>query len=126
VQEYILSSKLKVASKYSRPCKITKKKPKAIVTAKASKASEYKPKLVALCAHVMENPEIINNMVLKKGNANTGIGSIPAGGHEVEKIIDGLKEAWKKAQKKPKNNIISDNINSKNPETRPLFTTKVW
>ena len=31
------------------------------------------------------------------------------------KIIDGQRAEWKKAQKKPKNNIISDIINKINP-----------
>jgi hypothetical protein len=41
--------------------------------------------------------------------------TIPTGGHCAPKSIEGQKEEWKKAQKKPKNNMISDTINNKNP-----------
>jgi len=38
---------------------------------------------------------------------------------------DGHKAEWKNAQKKPKNNIISEMIKSKNPLFKPALTTKV-
>jgi len=40
---------------------------------------------------------------------------IPTGGHCAPNNIDGQNDEWKKAQKNPKNNIISDKINNKNP-----------
>jgi hypothetical protein len=39
--------------------------------------------------------------------------------------MEGLKAEWKKAQKKPKNSMISDRINMKKPFFNPIFTTRV-
>ncbi len=40
--------------------------------------------------------------------------------------IDGHIAAWKKAQKKPKNNINSETINNINPNFKPALTAFVW
>jgi hypothetical protein len=50
---------------------------------------------------------------------------MPEGGHLVPNSIDGQKEAWKKAQKKQKNSIISEAMNNKNPNFKPILTTFV-
>jgi hypothetical protein len=50
---------------------------------------------------------------------------MPTGGHINPNSSDGLNAEWKKAQKKPKNNIISDAINNQKPNFNPLRTTKV-
>jgi len=39
---------------------------------------------------------------------------MPSKGHSEPKTIEGHKDEWKKAQKKPKNNITSEEINKKN------------
>lgn len=39
--------------------------------------------------------------------------------------IEGHKAEWKKAQKKPKNNIISEAIKNKKPVFNPFLTTLV-
>jgi hypothetical protein len=83
------------------------------------------PKTIALCNHVTVIPDNSNNNVLYKGNIYTGIDVIPTGGYCAPNKIDGLKELWKKAQKKPKNNIISDTINNKNPDVKPICTAIV-
>jgi len=41
-------------------------------------------------------------------------------------MLSTLVPLWKKAQKKPKNNIISDTINKIKPRFRPLCTTAQW
>jgi len=51
---------------------------------------------------------------------------MPSKGHSEPKTIEGHKDEWKKAQKKPKNNITSEEINKKKPKIKPLRTTKVW
>jgi hypothetical protein len=43
-------------------------------------ACKKEPIATPLCAQVIDNPDIINNAVLKSGNSNTGIGVIPTGG----------------------------------------------
>ena len=55
----------------------TNKKPKNIVIKKASIDSLKEPKAIPLCAHVIDNPEIIKRAVLNKGNSKTGITTIP-------------------------------------------------
>lgn len=51
---------------------------------------------------------------------------MPAGGHFAPISTEGHKEEWKKAQKKPKNNITSDTINNKKPFLRPVRIANVW
>ena len=76
--------------------------------------------------HVIANPETIKIQVLYKGKFNTGIVTIPTGGHWPPKIAGGHKAVWKKDQKKPKNNINSETINKKTASDKFLRTTKVW
>jgi hypothetical protein len=85
----------------------------------------YKPKLKPLCAQVTLNPDIININVLNKGYSKTVIVIIPFGGHIEPNSIEGHKDDAKNAQKKPKNNIISDAIKNKKPILKPPLTTLV-
>jgi hypothetical protein len=78
-----------------------------------------------LWAHVTLNPDIINTKVLNKGKSNTGITCKPTGGHIDPISIEGHKAEWKNAQKKPKNNIISDAIKKMKPVFKPVLTTRV-
>jgi len=64
--------------------------------------------------------------VLNKGKSKTGITCKPTGGHIEPISIEGHKAEWKKAQKKPKNNIISDAIKKIKPVFKPFLTTLVW
>jgi len=84
---------------------LQKKNPKNIVKSKESIASLNQPKQTARWAHVTEKPEKIKTKVLNKGNSIEGIVWIPTGGNSEPISIEGHKAAWKKAQKKPKNNI---------------------
>ena len=79
-----------------------------------------------LCAQVTLKPDIINTNVLNKGKSNTGITCKPTGGKIDPISTDGHNAAWKKAQKKPKNNIISDAIKKINPVFNPFLTILVW
>jgi len=54
-----------------------------------------------------------------------GIVYIPAGGYTPPISIAGFKALWKNAQKKPKNNIISDVMNNINPHFNPSLTACV-
>jgi len=63
---------------------------------------------------------------LKKGKPVVGIIFIPKGGYIKSNTTEGENEEWKKAQKKPENNIISEKINNKNPFFKPILTTSVW
>ena len=69
---------------------------------------------------------MIKTNVLNKGKSNTGITCKPIGGHIEPISIEGHNAEWKKAQKKPKNNIISDAIKNINPVFNPFFTILVW
>lgn len=53
------------------------------------------------------------------------MGVIPTGGQISPKTSAGEALEWKKAQKKPKNNITSDTMNNKKPQRKPVRTTKV-
>lgn len=82
--------------------------------------------MIALCNQVTVIPDNNNKHVLYKGNKYIGITVTPTGGNSAPIKIDGHKDAWKNAQKNPKNNITSEAINSKNPEVIPICTAIVW
>lgn len=50
---------------------------------------------------------------------------IPSGGKTEPNSRQGQIEEWKNAQKKPKNNIISETINRMNPKRSPALTAIV-
>lgn len=60
------------------------------------------------------------------GHINGGITVIPTGGNSAPINIEGHNDEWKNAQKKPKNNIISEIRNNKKPEVIPICTPIVW
>jgi hypothetical protein len=63
---------------------------------------------------------------INKGNSKTGIVKTPWGGKIEPTSIEGHNAAWKKAQKKPKNNINSEAINNIKPKRNPKRTGFVW
>ncbi len=63
---------------------------------------------------------------MNRGNSIEGIGCIPTGGNSDPISMDGQRDAWKKAQKNPKNNINSETINNKKPNLKPWRTALVW
>jgi len=74
---------------------------------------------------VTDIPEIIKSIVFNKGYSNSLITFILFGGQIAANSIEGHKAECKKAQKKPKNNIISEHINNQKPNLKPFFTTFV-
>lgn len=96
-----------------------------MVISKESTAPLNEPIAIALCAQVTEIPDKINKQVLNKGNSNTSIGNTPSGGNTDPNSIAGFKAALKNAQKKPKNNIISEIINKIKPKRSPSLTAFV-
>jgi hypothetical protein len=73
----------------------------------------------------MLTPEESKISVFKKGNSKGLRTSISLGGQTQPMATEGDKLEWKKAQKKPKKNIISETINKITPERRPCWTFKV-
>ena len=78
------------------------------------------------CASVNVKPDDKSNIVFKKGSPHGFKTSIPAGGQTAPIQIEGFRLQWKKAQKKPKKNIISDVINKIIPNFKPLWTSGEW
>lgn len=77
------------------------------------------------CAQVTAAPELNNKIVFNNGICQ-GLNVVKkAGGHMPPKTGLGLKLTWKKAQKKPKKNIISDKINKITPIFNPVCTLSV-
>ena len=116
----------KLAVLYSYNWQNEKVKPNRIVISKPSLTTSKCPLNKALCAQVRLTPEDINKMVFKNGKPQGFMGSIPNGGHIPPIQIDGDNALWKNAQKKEKENIISDTINSFIPNFKPFLTWKVW
>jgi len=67
-------------------------------------------------------PEINKQKVFTNGNCQGLITSIITGGQIPPIWAEGTKLAWKKAQKKPKKNIISEIINNNIPTNKPRRT----
>lgn len=64
--------------------------------------------------------------MFKRGIPQLKIFWIPKGGHLQPISNVGERLLWKKAQKRLKNSIISDNKNPKNPNFKFRFTILVW
>jgi urease accessory protein UreE len=79
----------------------------------------------ARCAQVILTPEESKIKVFRKGNSKGFSTSISLGGQTHPIATEGDKLEWKKAQKKPKKNIISETINKITPDRRPCWTFKV-
>jgi hypothetical protein len=107
-------------------CKIRKNVPKLRVIIQPSITSLTKLFTRALCTQVKLNPDNSSNKVLNKGISKGLIINIASGGHTRPKFISGDSDMWKKAQKKPKNNIISETMNRINPNFSPDCTIMVW
>lgn len=116
---------LKGAVKYSNPWRAVKIVAKRIVTNKAKEASFFDPNKIAWWAHVTDAPELNNNIVFNKGTCQGSNVVKYAGGHMPPSAGLGLKLEWKKAQKKPKKNITSDNMNNTTPNFNPFWTALV-
>jgi len=71
---------------------------------------------------VINAPEVIKTKVFNKGIFQGLIAIIPLGG-QTEPISNvGFNAEWKKAQKKAKNNIISEAIKRTIPSFKPFLT----
>lgn len=80
------------------------------------------PAIIARCAATNATPEVSKTTVLTKGNINASKVSsnrIPSGGHTPPTVIAGERLAWKKLQKKGKNNIASEIRNNNIPYPSP-------
>lgn len=74
---------------------------------------------------VKDTPEDNNIAVFNSGTPQGWIGVIPVGGQVIPISAVGDSALWKKAQKKEKKNMISDNINRTNPILSPRATCEV-
>lgn len=82
--------------------------------------------MISWCAHVIETPLARRSAVLRRGIANGLIGSIPVGGQMQPIWGVAAKLLWKKAQKKERKNITSEEMNKAIPHRNPFWTTWVW
>jgi len=71
---------------------------------------------------VTDTPEAKRTAVFNKGTAKGFKGVMPAGGHVHPISGVGARLEWKKAQKKPKKNIISEIMKRIIPIRRPAVT----
>lgn len=111
---------------YSFICIVIKRIAKIIVTKKPKKAYSYKPPRIALCAQVIEAPDVKSKRVFNRGTPYGLNTDIPTGGHSAPTHIEGAKLEWKNAQKKAKKNIISEAINKIKPIFKPRWTILEW
>lgn len=84
------------------------------------------PAKIARWAQVILTPEDKRIKVFKKGNSKGLMTSTPLGGQIQPIETAGDRLEWKKAQKKPKKNIISEKINKTTPYLKPCCTLRVW
>lgn len=96
--------------------------PRRVVHVRAVEASLSFPEVNLWWAQVTVTPEARSTAVLSRGTEKGLIGSIPGGG-QVQAICGvGARLLWKKAQKKPKKNMISEIIKRIIPNFSPLRT----
>src|SRR4051794_10774413 len=74
----------------------------------------------------MLTPDESKIKVFKNGNSNGFKTSIPLGGQTQPIATAGERLEWKKAQKKPTKNIISETIKRITPYRCPCCTLTVW
>ena len=72
----------------------------------------FLPLTKALCAKVTETPEDSKITVFRKGNSQISNTAIPKGGQIQPIVTAGFNAIWKYAQKNPKKNITSEDINN--------------
>jgi hypothetical protein len=96
---------------YSRNCSQLNKIPNEIATKRPLTTIDLQPAKIARCAATNATPDVSKTTVLTRGKANASNVSsnlIPSGGQIPPMVIAGAKLAWKKLQKKGKNNIASE------------------
>jgi len=98
---------------------------KTTVIISETQACSLAPRTIAWCAQVTDAPELSNKMVLSSGISQALKVVKKAGGQIPPSTGEGLKLEWKKAQKKPKKNIISETINKITPIFSPACTWSV-
>lgn len=106
---------------YSNACNSVKMNPNNVVRAKPYCAVDQRDLITDLWAHVIVHPLANKTVVLSSGTSNGWIVSIPTGGHTLIPI-PGLREEWKKAQKKAKKKQTSLTIKSTIPIRIPFST----
>ena len=126
VEPYTESAIEKGASTYSKTCNIVNITPKNTVKLKPFTAWSLFPDTILWWAHVTVAPELNKIAVLSKGTEKGFKACIPRGGHWIPISIAGDKLLWKKAQKKEKNNNISETIKRINPIFKPCKVLLVW
>ena len=114
------------ASIYSKTWSAVNNRPNNTVESKPVKDSFLFPLTILWWAQVTVAPELNRTVVFNKGTEKGSKGWIPKGGHEHPISIAGERALWKKAQKKEKNNKISETINRINPIFSPYRVLFVW
>ena len=113
---------VKEASQYSYACSAVNQAPSNTVIIRDCHASFPSPFRSLWCDQVRETPEERRMAVFRRGTPQGCIGVIPVGGHVIPISAVGERALWKKAQKKLKKNMTSDNIKSTNPILMPRTT----
>lgn len=96
---------------YSKYCNQLNKIPNEIASNNPLTTTDLQPAKMARCAATSATPDVSKTTVFTKGKAKASSVSskrIPSGGQIPPIVIAGAKLAWKKLQKKGKNNIASE------------------
>lgn len=111
-EEYILSLIEKGENKYSKDCNPVKRIAKnKVIIKEIYKSFFFTASIIAIWAQVTDNPDNNKIKVFNRGIPKYEILIIPAGGQTAPSQIEGDKLLCKKAQKKEKNNITSEERN---------------
>lgn len=125
VLPYTLSDMENEDIAYSMAWRAIKYTPSTTVITSLLIASNQCSSIIAMCAQVIVAPLDSKIVVFRRGTSNGLIVEIPVGGHTLPTSILGLKEEWKKAQKKAKKKNTSEEINNTMPIRRPFSTLSV-
>jgi hypothetical protein len=110
---------------YSNNCNAVKNTAKIKVIIKLNNASFLSPATIAWWHQVQDAPEVNKTIVFNNGISQALKTSIPLGGQTPPISGAGFKLEWKKAQKKAKKNIISEQMNNIIPYLIPSWTRLV-
>lgn len=100
--------------------------PKITVVTRLIKPSSHLSSIIAIWAQVMVAPLDSKIVVLRRGTSNGLMALMPVGGQILPTSIFGLKEEWKKAQKKARKKNTSEEIKRTIPIRIPSSTLFVW
>jgi len=111
---------------YSVACRYVKYPPSRTVTSRPRITPDLSWQSILWWAQVTLTPEESKTTVLRRGTEKVSRATMPTGGQQQPSSTAGLRELWKKAQKKAPKKQTSDKMKRIMPDRKPVMTLGVW